>query len=61
RVQVFTKGGQYLRQWGTSGTAPGQFQFPFGIAVDGNGRVYVADSHNDRVQVFSGLGTFLRQ
>jgi sugar lactone lactonase YvrE len=31
----------------------GQFEFPNGVAVDTRGRVYVADTVNDRVQVWS--------
>lgn len=37
----------------------GQFQEPWGIAVDAEGRVYVADTWNHRVQVFDAGGTFL--
>ena len=37
----------------------GQFQEPWGIAVDGDGRVYVADTWNHRIQVFDTDGNFL--
>lgn len=37
----------------------GQFQEPWGIAVADDGRVYVADTWNHRVQVFDSDGTFL--
>jgi len=37
----------------------GQFQEPWGIDVDGEGRVYVADTWNHRVQVFDASGAFL--
>ncbi len=37
----------------------GQFQEPWGIAVAGDGRVYVADTWNHRVQVFDSDGSFL--
>jgi uncharacterized protein (TIGR03663 family) len=40
-------------------TGDGQFQEPWGIAVDGDGRVYVSDTWNHRIQVFDGEGTFL--
>ncbi len=46
---------------GTPGTAAGQFNFPRAVAVDGEGRVYVADSGNNRVQVFGADGSFLRE
>lgn len=39
--------------FGSHGVADGQFSFPMGVAVDGRGRVYVADTANDRVQVWS--------
>lgn len=45
--------------WGGEGEAPGQFRTPRGAAVDAQGRVYVADAGNGRVQVFSAEGDFL--
>jgi DNA-binding beta-propeller fold protein YncE len=48
-------------KWGKSGTANGQFRGPFGIATDKGGAVYVADTDNDRVQVFSASGAFQRK
>ena len=38
---------------GTPGVGDGQFAFPNGVAADGRGRVYVTDTVNDRVQVWS--------
>jgi uncharacterized protein (TIGR03663 family) len=37
----------------------GQFQEPWGIDVADDGRVYVADTWNHRIQVFDSEGTFL--
>ncbi len=70
RVQVFDVEGNYLREWGsqcnlatgTGCTEPaglGQFQEPWGIAVADDGRVYVADTWNHRIQVFDAEGNFL--
>ncbi|MBN1483956.1 MAG: TIGR03663 family protein, partial [Chloroflexia bacterium] len=39
----------------------GQFNEPWGVAVDGEGRVYVADTWNHRIQVFDAAGQFLGQ
>ena len=48
--------------WGKTGTANGQFgSNAFGLAVDKSGNVYVADTDNHRIQVFSAGGGFLRK
>ena len=51
----------FLFQWGTLGSGDGQFVYPFGVAVYGGGRVYVTDSGNQRVEVFTSSGTYLTQ
>lgn len=61
RVQVFDSSGRFQRQWGSKGSADGQFQMPQGIAIDVAGNVYVADALNHRVQVFDTSGRYLRQ
>jgi hypothetical protein len=59
RVVKLDRNGKYLASWGTKGTGPGQFNLPHGIDVDNNRRVYVADAHNSRIQVFDENGNFL--
>jgi len=54
-------GSDYLLQWGGSGNGAGQFAGVFGVSVDGNGNVYVADSQNQRIQKFNSSGTYLTQ
>jgi DNA-binding beta-propeller fold protein YncE len=44
---------RYVGSFGIEGMGDGQFQYPNGIAVDGNGRIYVTDRENDRVQIWS--------
>jgi DNA-binding beta-propeller fold protein YncE len=44
---------RYIGSFGVEGIGNGQFQYPNGIAIDGNGRIYVTDRENDRVQVWS--------
>jgi hypothetical protein len=39
-------------KWGSKGDGDGQFNNPMGVAVDKNGKVYVADSGNNRIQIF---------
>ncbi|MEX1096717.1 MAG: hypothetical protein WED34_11770 [Planctomycetales bacterium] len=45
---------------GGSGSEPGQFRAPMSVACDAQGRVYVADYANDRIQVFAAEGKFLK-
>jgi uncharacterized protein (TIGR03663 family) len=52
---------QQLGTVGVPGNAPGQFNFPRAVAVDADGKIYVADSGNNRVQVFNTDGSFLRE
>jgi DNA-binding beta-propeller fold protein YncE len=51
-VKVFAPSGELLGQWGTTGSGPGEFREPTGVAVDEAGLVYVADYVNRRVQIF---------
>jgi hypothetical protein len=50
----------FLKAWGTSGNREGELNHTTGVAVDSQGRyVYVADSHNNRVQKFDSNGVFV--
>jgi sugar lactone lactonase YvrE len=50
----------FLLKFGSTGTGPGQFLLPRGIAVDSAGNVYVPDQ-NTRVQKFNSSGVFVSQ
>jgi putative cell wall-binding protein len=58
RIQVFSPTGVFQDKWGSSGSADGQFSYPWGVAVAADGTVYVADTDNHRIQVFSPTGVF---
>src|ERR1700680_1432194 len=60
RVAKYDKNGDWVKSWGTKGTAPGQFNLPHAIAIDRNDNIYVGDRSNRRVQVFDTDGKFLR-
>jgi DNA-binding beta-propeller fold protein YncE len=49
----------FLNYWGTAGTGPGQFSYPFGVATAPNGNVYVTDEQNPYINVFSASGLYL--
>ncbi|GAB4276376.1 MAG: SBBP repeat-containing protein [Coriobacteriia bacterium] len=71
RVCVFDGDGEFLFEFGGFGVlkpAPGvqptwdagEFNFPAGIDCDEAGNVYVADFHNDQIQMFDADGEFIR-
>ena len=54
-----------IRKIGTTGhkhelTTPGDLAKPTGVAVDKEGNLYVADTLNDRIEVFDADGAFIR-
>ena len=61
RVHRFSAKGELIGSWGEPGVGPGQFMLPHGIAVHDDGRVFVADRENDRIQIFSPDGEFLAE
>ncbi len=61
RVVKFSEDGSFIQAWGSKGTAPGQFDLPHTIAIDSQGRVFVGDRSNARIQIFDQNGTFLEQ
>ena len=61
RVTVYSEDGQFVREWGSTGTGDGQFHFAGGVAATPTGEIYVADQTNRRVQVFDREGHFLRK
>lgn len=49
RIQAFDSLGNFISSFGSSGSGTGQFNTPQGLAVDGQGRVIVADRGNNRL------------
>ncbi|MDG6256569.1 MAG: PGF-pre-PGF domain-containing protein [Methanomicrobiaceae archaeon] len=59
RIQVFSADGTFLRKWPSdiiAGTAEGDFNHPYDLAVNRSGFLFVTDRDNDRVQIFSQAG-----
>src|ERR1700732_303410 len=61
RVVKFSKDGKFIKFWGTKGAGPGELNLPHNIAMDSQGRLYVADRSNKRIQVFDQDGKYLDQ
>jgi hypothetical protein len=61
RIVKFTKAGAFVKAWGHKGNGPGELDTPHGITIDSQGRLFVADRENSRIQIFDQDGKFLDQ
>jgi sugar lactone lactonase YvrE len=50
---------RFVKDFGTAGSGAGQFLAPEGIAVDRNGRFWVADEYRNKIMNFDSSGAFL--
>lgn len=57
RIARFTREGAFVAEFGRRGAGPGELRTPHGIAVDREGRIYVADRENARLQIFERDGS----
>lgn len=53
RIHRFTADGKLIGSWGEPGTGPSQFNLPHSVWVHRDGRVFVCDRENDRIQIFN--------
>jgi hypothetical protein len=51
RLVIITPSGEYVGEVGTMGSGPGEFMGPHALAYDADGRLYVADRSNNRIQI----------
>ena len=59
RVQKFSISRRsFISKFGSSGSGDGQFSSPYGICIDPEGKVFVSDQSNQRIQVFQADGSF---
>ena len=58
---MFGPGGELRRFWGDPGAAPGEFRLPHSIHVNDEGRVWVTDRENSRIQIFDTDGEFVTE
>jgi len=61
RVSRFTAEGKFIRSFGKLGTGPAEFKTPHDIAMDGHGRLLVADRGNHRIQILEQDGRFVAE
>jgi sugar lactone lactonase YvrE len=61
RVVKFSKDGKFIKYWGTKGDGPGQLSNVHCIAMDSEGRLYVCNRANKRIEIFDQEGKYLGQ
>jgi len=59
RIVKFDKDGNFIKEWGVIGEAPGDFRTPHSLAFDSRGRLFVADRGNHRIQIFDQDGNYI--
>ncbi len=59
RILKFDSEGNFIKEWGEIGFRPGQFRTPHAMEFDSQGRLYVADRGNHRIQIFDQEGELL--
>jgi sugar lactone lactonase YvrE len=52
RLVWYTRDGKFIKEFGRKGSGPGEFMGPHGLAFDSQGRLFVADRSNNRLQIF---------
>ena len=61
RIMKFDSHGKFLKTWGKKGSAIGEFDCPHTLAFDSQGRLFVGDRQNNRIQIFDQEGHFIAE
>lgn len=61
RIHRFGPEGDLRQSWGEPGADTGEFRVPHAITRDDNGRVWVVDRENSRIQIFEPDGEFIAE
>ena len=59
RISMFEPDGTFIKSFGEFGYEDGQFRSPHSLAMDSQGRLFVADRGNSRIQIFTQDGEHL--
>ena len=59
RITKWAPDGTFVKSFGSWGYEDGQFRAPHSLAMDSQGRLFVADRGNRRIQIFDQEGTHL--
>ena len=59
RILKYSADGTFIKEWGQIGTLHGEFRTPHALAFDAEGRLFVADRGNHRIEIFDQEGNYL--
>ena len=59
RILKYSADGTFIKEWGQIGTLHGEFRTPHALAFDSQGRLFVADRGNHRIEIFDQEGNYL--
>lgn len=59
RIMKFAADGTFIKQWGQIGVRHGEFRTPHAMEFDSQGRLWVADRGNHRIEIFDQDGNYL--
>ena len=59
RISRFTSDGTFVKSFGKLGSGPVEFRLPHDLAMDAQGRLFVADRGNMRIQILDQDGGFI--
>ena len=59
RISKFSSDGKFIKSWGAWGFGNSEFRGPHSLAMDSQGRLFVADRGNRRIQIFDQEGKHL--
>lgn len=59
RILKYTPDGTFIKEWGQIGALHGEFRTPHALEFDSQGRLFVADRGNHRIEIFDQEGNYL--
>ncbi len=59
RILKFSADGTFIKEWGQIGVQHGEFRTPHALVFDSQGRLWVADRGNHRIEIFDQDGNYL--
>ena len=59
RIVKLSSDGTFIKAWGSVGSEHGEFRDPHALAMDSQGRLFVGDRGNSRIQIFDQEGEHL--